>query len=775
MDKSWIYKPRLSPEYMAGLESFLDFAFSNNNGGEQILCPCPKCGFKKWLCRDDVYEHLLRKPFPQGYSIWDRHGEHNFASSSGINPPTRVHNYDPTGSLRAMINDAFGVVTEEVPETTDAFGVVTEAINEEDQMNDDNGPMLEYSNMNIPNDMEEPVDEPVEENINLRDLLKDGETALYEGCTKFSKLSFILRLYHIKGMHNISDKAMSMIIELLHEAFGFANIPPTGYSAKKMIKNLGLGYTKIDACANDCMLYWGNSLKDTVCRICKQSRYKDDGGDGGDEVVAGSKKTRKAMKIYRYFPLIPRLKRLFMCPTTAESMVWHSTERSTDGMSRHPRDGQAWIDFDTRYPEFASDPRNIRFGLATDGFNPFGNMSLSHSTWPIILMPYNTPPWECMKSTGMMLSSIIPGKKAPGNDIDVYLQPLIDELRMLWEGVEAYDAVKKEPFLLRAALMWTISDFPGLSLLSGWNTYTGQACPTCNFDQEPLRLAESGKNCFIGSRRFLPAEHPFRLQKTKFNGEIDLRQPTKLLSGTEILSQVENINVTFGKTNESDKGGPVKKKSKIDGGNKKKAEQWKKKSCFFQLPYWEFNKLRHNFDVMHIEKNVCDNLLYTLINEKDRRDHLKARMDLKIMKIRRDLWPRQDGKSCPAAIYTMGKREIQTMLETLKDLTVPDGYSSNISRCVDVENRKILGLKTHDCHILMHELLPLSILNVLPLQVSSVIVEFSSCLKQVCSKVVHIDGLDALEKRIVVALCRLEMLFPPILFHSNGPSSGSFG
>ncbi|CAN1818558.1 hypothetical protein LINPERHAP1_LOCUS28423, partial [Linum perenne] len=51
-----------------------------------------------------------------------------------------------------------------------------------------------------------------------------------------------------------------------------------------------------------------------------------------------------------------------------------------------------------------------------------------------------------------------------------------------------------------------------------------------------------------------------------------------------------------------------------------------------------------------------------------------------------------------------------------------------------------------------------------PLQVSSVIVEFSSCLKQVCSKVVHIDGLDALEKRIVVALCRLEMLFPPSFF-----------
>ncbi|CAN1746087.1 hypothetical protein LINPERHAP1_LOCUS2678 [Linum perenne] len=434
-------------------------------------------------------------------------------------------------------------------------------------------------------------------------------------------------------------------------------------------------------------------------------------------------------------------------------------------MARHPRDGEAWIDFDNRYPDFASDPRNIRIGLATDGFNPFGNMSLSHSTWPIILMPYNTPPWECMKSTGMILSSIIPGKKVPDNDINIYLQPLINELKILWEGVEAYDAAKKEVFQLRASLMWTISDFPGLSVLSGWNTYTGQACPTCNFDQEPLRLGGSLKNCFIGSRRFLPANHPFRQQKSKFNGDVDFREPTKLLSGSEILKQVENATITFGKTSESEKGAPPKKKSRSDGGNKRQTEQWKKKSCFFQLPYWEFNKLRHNLDVMHIEKNVCDNILYTLINDKDRsKDHLKARMDLKIMKIRRELWPRPDGRTCPAAIYTMGKREIQTMLETLKDISVPDGYSSNISRCVDVEHRKILGLKTHDCHILMHELLPLSIRNVLPSQVSSVLVEFCSCMKQLCSKVVHVEGLDTLQQRITVALCRLEMIFPPSFF-----------
>lgn len=61
-------------------------------------------------------------------------------------------------------------------------------------------------------------------------------------------------------------------------------------------------------------------------------------------------------------------------------------------MMRHPRDSQAWKTFDSLHPEFAADPRNVRLGLATDGFNPFGAMSISYSIWPVILIPYNRPP-----------------------------------------------------------------------------------------------------------------------------------------------------------------------------------------------------------------------------------------------------------------------------------------------------------------------------------------------------------------------------------------------
>ena len=73
-----------------------------------------------------------------------------------------------------------------------------------------------------------------------------------------------------------------------------------------------------------------------------------------------------------------------------------------------------------------------------------------------------------MKSKYSILCVLILGPRSPGNDIDIYLQPLIDELKLLWDsGVETYDASRNETFQMRAALMWTISDFPAYAMFSG--------------------------------------------------------------------------------------------------------------------------------------------------------------------------------------------------------------------------------------------------------------------------------------------------------------------
>ncbi|XP_068503985.1 uncharacterized protein [Phaseolus vulgaris] len=369
---------------------------------------------------------------------------------------------------------------------------------------------------------------------------------------------------YLKFMHDgqqslMSDKAMSMILELLADAFDYAKIPCSFYEAKKIINKLGLHYTKIDACPNDCMLYYGEDKDKEVCKKCNESRWKR---RKKNKTIDGTMKKQKKVpaKVLRYFPLKPRLQRMIMSSKIAEHMQWHASGSTNDDILRHPRDSEAWKNFDLMNPQFASDARNVRLGLAADGFNPFGDLSTSRSTWPIVLIPYNLPPWMCMKQSSFILSMIIPGKRAPGNDIDVYLRPLIEELKELWNiGLKSFDSYSNEVFNMHAAILWTISDFPGLGTLSGWNTHTGLACPRCNFDTTPKKI--QGKFCFMNHRRWLNATHKFRLARIHFDGSVENRNCPLTISGTDVLRQVENVNIIFEKEPEVEELG---KRQRID-------------------------------------------------------------------------------------------------------------------------------------------------------------------------------------------------------------------
>ena len=82
---------------------------------------------------------------------------------------------------------------------------------------------------------------------------------------------------------------------------------------------------------------------------------------------------------------------------------------------------------------------------------------------------------------------------------------------------------------------------------------------------------------------------------------------------------------------------------------------WTHKSVLFEFPYWSTLKIRHNLDVMNIEKNVCDNVLGIILNLKDKnKDTPKARVDLKKMGIRSKLWLVENKKAImPKAGYTI--------------------------------------------------------------------------------------------------------------------------
>jgi Transposase family tnp2 len=110
-----------------------------------------------------------------------------------------------------------------------------------------------------------------------------------------------------------------------------------------------------------------------------------------------------------------------------------SSAEKDDGMFRHPVDSPRWRNIDKIHSKFASDPRNLRLSLCTDGMNPYGNMCSRHSTWPVLLCIYNLPPWLCMKRRYMLMPLLILGPRQAGNDIDVFLAPLLHKLKQLWE------------------------------------------------------------------------------------------------------------------------------------------------------------------------------------------------------------------------------------------------------------------------------------------------------------------------------------------------------
>lgn len=204
--------------------------------------------------------------------------------------------------------------------------------------------------------------------------------------------------------------------------------------------------------------------------------------------------------------------------------MWHQSGRLTDpDLMCHPVDSKEWKELDEKYPNFASEPRNVWLGLSADDFKPFGNMSLPYSMWPIVMTIYNVTPWLCTKDLYKLLSLLILGPNAPGKEIDVFLSPLIDELHELWdERVVVRDDASDTRFQMWVVLLMTINDFHTLHSLSGLSGQGYFACPSCN-DANPSIWITS-KICYAGHRQWLFLNYSLRNNK-KFNGKVDFQPP----------------------------------------------------------------------------------------------------------------------------------------------------------------------------------------------------------------------------------------------------------
>ena len=345
-----------------------------------IRCPCRKCGLRQWIDPDSgqLEEHLLRRGFMLGF------------------------NEEPAANVGHEEEADIGREDEESPE----HGVhheEGEADEGDDDAGGDGGGDAESKQTPLTSALRDPhVQELLlkdtgnaKPEAKLAQMEVDGMTPLYPGCRpEDTRLSVTLECLEMKAEHKWTDSSFSDNMKSWHARLPKDNTLPTSIDeAKKVVCPLDLPHVKYHACINDCALF-RNEYKDrTTCPVCGQGRYK-----------RGNKKV--PLKVVWYFPITPRLQRYFVDPKEAKLMQWHAErEKPADDPEKgkiltHPADASQWNALDIEFAdEFGSEPRNIRLGMSTDGLNPFGNQSSTHSTWPVFVWPYNLPP-GCAQSSG---------------------------------------------------------------------------------------------------------------------------------------------------------------------------------------------------------------------------------------------------------------------------------------------------------------------------------------------------------------------------------------
>ncbi|CAN4101380.1 unnamed protein product [Withania somnifera] len=206
-----------------------------------IRYPCKGCMSTVFKQRIDVRGHLLKKGLWDSYKVWDLHGEMCVrVDNSNVSCNDEVENDSiKKDSMNEMVQNACGYMNME-DNTTSSVG----------------------------------NEEPNVHATKFYKLLEDAQKELYPGCTKVSKLSFIVKLLHLKCLNNWRNKTvnelLSFIEELLHES---SFVPDSFYEGKKVLPDLGLGYTKINACQNNCILYWCDHEHAQSFPKCGKSRW----------------------------------------------------------------------------------------------------------------------------------------------------------------------------------------------------------------------------------------------------------------------------------------------------------------------------------------------------------------------------------------------------------------------------------------------------------------------------------------------------------------------
>ena len=235
-----MYGDRRDIQYQDGVKDFCRAALEHQrvSKAELIFCPCRDCdNGRKWENIKKIEEHLICRGFTSDYETWYWHGEE--LTSVGISNE-REGNHGGLRDGNEGGNEDAGMEEDRMNEMLDAMG-----------------------------------DHVTEQPRIFEDVSKAAETPLYPGCRKYSKLSGVLTLSNLKAKFGWTDTSFTSLLETLQDMFPDGNeIPKSSYYAKKLINPLGLEYTKIDACPNDCVLYRKDYDHLDECPVCGEPRYK---------------------------------------------------------------------------------------------------------------------------------------------------------------------------------------------------------------------------------------------------------------------------------------------------------------------------------------------------------------------------------------------------------------------------------------------------------------------------------------------------------------------
>jgi hypothetical protein len=227
-----------SQDYINGVKEFMSFIHEKFGEDEEILCPCSRCLNQRYQHQTLVERHILMNGMESTYTRWIHHGENidvygNEHSANELGISMTEHDNHDDGNLNGLLQDLH-----------------TAEKDEEDGENENDA-------------------ESSDKELFFKIVMKQAKGQLYPGCTKFSKLSFVVKLLHMKSLYRICNSAFSAILKLLAEAFPECNtLPKSYYEAKTLLKKLGLGYESIHVCYNNCVLFRKKYAKLDDCPVC---------------------------------------------------------------------------------------------------------------------------------------------------------------------------------------------------------------------------------------------------------------------------------------------------------------------------------------------------------------------------------------------------------------------------------------------------------------------------------------------------------------------------